>query len=139
MTLEFINEVIIPSAIKVYKDLGPGHNEKIYHKAFVYELNALGIIIDTEMNIIVKYTDSKGFTHNLESERIDIYIKDNNIILELKAIQRNIQAQEICQIKKYFNELNKLNIKVNHGVIINFMQPNSKDIPESIEYKIIEN
>ena len=134
-----INDTIIESAKRVYKELGPGHNEKIYHKALAYELSCLGFILDSEMNIIVKYTDSKGFQHNLESERIDLFLKQHNIILELKAIQKNIQGQEICQIKKYFNELNKLKILVSHGIIINFTQPNSKDIPSDIEYKIIVN
>ena len=135
----FINDIIIKASNRVFENLGPGHNERIYHKALVYELNCLGYNLDTEMNLIVKYTDSKGFIHHLESERIDIFLKDHKIILELKAIQKNIQAQEICQIKKYFNELNKINLDVKYGVIINFCQPNSKDIPNNIEYKIIEN
>ena len=132
-------QTIIDSAKRVFKSLGPGHNERIYHKALIYELNCLGIIIDTEMNIIVKYEDTLGNTHHLETERIDIFIHTHNIILELKAIQRDIQAQEKCQLNKYFNELNKMNRIVHYGIIINFRQPNSKEIPTEIEYCIIQN
>ena len=121
--------------------LGIGHTERIYHKALVYELNCLNYNIDTEMNIIVKYEDSCGKTHNLESIRIDIFIHDLNIILELKAIHRKIQAQEIAQIKKYFNVLNKEQSynKVEYGLIINFPQPSTKEVPLEIEYLKVEN
>lgn len=131
-------KTIIDIAEKVYNQLGPGHNERIYHKAMTYELSCQGFSIDTEMNVVVNYTDSNGHTHFLESERIDIFIHEHDIIIELKAIQRDIQAQEICQIKKYFNELSKAKKNVSYGIIINFRQPNTKDIPDSIDVKIIE-
>ena len=95
--------------------------------------------LDTEMNVVVKYVDSKGKSHNLESERIDIFIHDINVILELKAIQKQIQSQEICQIKKYFNELKKIDIIVPYGIIINFPQPSAKEIPSKIEFLVVNN
>lgn len=124
---------ILQCANSVYKSLGPGHNERIYHKAMVYELNCYNLNIDTEMNIVVKYTDSKGHTHHLETERIDIFIHTYDVILELKATQKDIQVQEKCQLNKYFNELKKIDKKVNYGIIINFRQPNSKEIPKNID------
>lgn len=131
--------IIIDACKRVYKCLGSGHSEKIYHKALIYELICLNFNIDTEKNIVVKYIDSQGYSHNLESERIDIFIHKYNIILELKAIQKQIQQQEINQINKYFNELNKLHELVTYGIIINFPQPNSKVIPNDIEYIVINN
>ena len=130
--------IIKSAADRIYEQLKSGHNERIYHKAFVYELNCLGYNLDTEMNIIVKYIDSKGKSHNLETERIDIFIHDQNILIELKAIQKDIQNQEKAQLEKYINELNKLNIKVNSAIIINFPQPNNKSIPDNIEFYIKE-
>jgi GxxExxY protein len=134
-----IMDPIINACKKVFQSLGVGHTEHIYHKALVYELNCLNYNIDTEMNIIVKYEDSQGKIHNLESIRIDIFIHDLNIILELKAIHRKIHAQEIAQIKKYFNVLNKENVKVDYGLIINFPQPSTKEVPIELEYIRIEN
>lgn len=128
--------IIKSAADRIYEQLKSGHNERIYHKAFVYELNCLGYNLDTEMNIIVKYIDSKGKSHNLETERIDIFIHDHNILIELKAIQKEIQNQEKAQLEKYINELNKLNIEVKNAIIINFPQPNNKTIPEKIEFYI---
>ena len=91
------------------------------------------------MNIVVKYQDSDNKIHHLESLRIDIFIHDHNIILELKAISRKIQPQELAQIKKYFNILNKDNIKLDYGIIINFPQPSTKEIDNEIEYLIVKN
>ena len=129
---------ILNSAIRVYEQLGPGHNERIYHKALVYELNCLGYNLDTEMNIIVKYKDSKGNTHSLETERIDIFIHEEKVLIELKAIQKQIQAQEKAQLEKYINELNKLSIFVSDALVINFPQPNNKEIPSKIDYFVKE-
>jgi len=134
-----MNDTIINACKRVFQSLGLGHTERVYHKALVYELNCLNFNIDTEMNIVVKYEDSQGKIHNLESLLIDIFIHDLNIILELKAIQRKIQPQEIAQIKKYFNVLNKDNIKVDYGIIINFPQPSNKEIIGEIEYLKVEN
>jgi GxxExxY protein len=127
-------EILKDVANRVYEQLKTGHNERIYHKAFVYELNCLGYNLDTEMNIIVKYIDSKGVSHNLETERIDIFIHEHNILIELKAIQKEINNHEKAQVEKYINELNKLNIIVNNAIVINFPQPNNKIIPENIEF-----
>ena len=135
-TKNYSNNVvkILNSAIRVFEQLGPGHNERIYHKALVYELNCLGYNLDTEMNIIVKYKDSKGNIHCLETERIDIFIHEEKVLIELKAIQKQIQAQERTQLEKYINELNKLNIIVSDALIINFPQPTNKEIPSKIDY-----
>jgi GxxExxY protein len=132
-------EPIINACKRVFDSLGVGHTERIYHKALVYELNCLNYNIDTEMNIVVKYEDSDGKIHNLESIRVDVFIHDLNIIIELKAIHRKIQAQEIAQIKKYFNVLNKENVKVDYGLIINFPQPSTKEVPIELEHHRIEN
>ena len=77
------------------------------------------------MNIIVKYVDSKGKTHNLETERIDVFIHEHNILIELKAIQKEISNQEKAQLEKYINELNKIDINVSNAIVINFPQPNN--------------
>ena len=134
-----INDLLINACKKVYLQLGVGHTERIYHKALVYELGCHNLNIDTEMNIVVKYEDSHNKLHHLESLRIDIFIHDYNIILELKAISRKIQPQELAQIKKYFNILNKDNIKLDYGIIINFPQPSTKEIDNEIEYLIVKN
>ena len=73
-----IKTIVIESCNRVFDQLGLGHNEKIYHKALAYELNCLGINIDTEKHIVVTYKDSKNNSHHLESLRIECFRKDIN-------------------------------------------------------------
>ena len=138
---EELNNIIVNSSQNIFKQIGSGHNEKIYHKALKYELDCLGICCDVERHVNVIYTDSKGKDHVLESERIDAYIfgTDYDIILELKAISGIISEKEIEQIKKYFRELKKEKKKVKYGIIINFPQPSSKEIKKDIDLKIVLN
>ena len=134
-------------AIRVFDNLGPGHNEKIYHKALKTELDCYGILSDVERHVAVTYIDSKGNYHCLESERIDLFIHSNtnewsgivNVICELKAISKNIGEQERVQVRKYFNELKKHNVDCKYGIIINFPQPSSKEVKTEIEFEVIKN
>lgn len=129
----------------VYNNIGPGHNEKVYQKALICELNVQGFIFDSERHISVKYIDTKGNMHILESERIDIYIHNNelydegDIILELKATMKPIQESERVQVKKYFKELKKDNINISYGIVINFPQPSSKETRSNIFYEVVKN
>ena len=138
-----LQKKIYEMASLVNENIGPGHNEKVYQKALICELVCNGYIIDSERHIPVKYIDSKGNSHVLESERIDIFIHndndDGNIILELKAIMKPIGEMEKVQVKKYFKELSKDQIKVNYGIIINFPQPSAKETRDKIDYLVINN
>ena len=128
---------------RVFNNLGPGHNEQIYQKALLYEFMCNNINVDVE-----RYIDSKGNKHHLVSERIDIFIhKDcnsiysdlqkNNVILELKAISKSLNFVEIVQINKYFKELEKEDVGVDYGILINFPQPSSKGVSNEIDFKIV--
>lgn len=119
-------DIFIEIAKVVYEQLGPGHSESSYHKAFDAELNAKGYKTTCERNIVVTYTDSNFNTHYLNSERIDVFIHQNdeknigNIIVELKAINRTIGNSEITQLKKYQRQLKKEHIDYDYGLVINF-------------------
>ena len=123
-------KIIYKSFKLVYSNLGIGHSESIYHKALLYELSLHHLSIDSERNLNVIYTDSKGNNHIVGSERIDLFIHKNtvngidtdNIILELKAIPKSVGDKEIFQLKKYFRELKKEKTTFEYGIIINFNQ-----------------
>ena len=135
--------LIYNSSKRVYDQIGSGHAESTYQKALLYELNLNHLNVDIERHINVVYEDSKGFKHVLTSERIDLYIhkndffKESDIVLELKAVSKTIQEQEIVQIKKYFRELKKDSIDIQFGIIINFPQPNAKSTSESIQFMLV--
>ena len=124
---------------RVWKELGPGYNEVVYQKALNYELNTLGFLTDTERYVNVIYCDSKGFKHVVSTSRIDIFIHgEKNIILELKNISKKISECEALQVKRYFRELKKEGVHVEHGVLINFPQvKNEKE--RALEFEIISN
>ena len=128
-----IQKIIYESANRVYKHLGMGHAESTYQKALMYELNTKNIIVDIERNLNVYYRDSKNIKHIITSDRIDLYVHKNeiydnsDIILELKAVQKNINDQEIIQINKYTNGLKNENIEINFSIIINFLQSTTKN------------
>jgi len=134
--------LIYQSSQRIYEQLGSGHAESTYQKALLYELSLYNISIDIERHINVVYEDSKGNKHFLTSERIDLYIHKNNlfnesdIILELKAVSKSIQEQEIVQINKYVKQLKKDNIDIKFGIIINFPQPTSKSTSDNINFLI---
>tara|TARA_B110000495_G_C22995092_1_gene586531 strand:+ start:35 stop:520 length:486 start_codon:yes stop_codon:yes gene_type:complete len=139
---EFI-KLLYSSSKRIYEQLGPGHAESTYQKALLYELNLHNLSIDIERHISVCYEDTLGNKHFITSERIDLYIHKNNslnktdTVLELKAVSKPIQEQEIVQVKKYIRELLKENIKINYGFVINFPQPTSKATCNEIQFMLV--
>ena len=137
MRLQEVYDIIIKSSEKVYSQLGRGYSEQLYQKALYHELSTYGFFMDLERYINVVYTDSRGLTHMLSSNRIDVFIHRNknygtgNIILELKATSKKyIEDVEITQIKKYLKQLSNENTPIDLGIIINF----SQNIENKIQY-----
>ena len=123
------------SCIRVFNELGSGHNEKIYHKALKYELDCLGICSDMERHINVCYQDSKGNKHCIETERRFVcFQKIQKYTVELKAISRGIQEPEKLQIGNILKR-KKRGIDLVRNCV-NFPQPTSKDVRE-IDFEII--
>jgi GxxExxY protein len=111
MTTGQINELsskIIGYGIKIHKALGPGFIERIYSKAFAYELEKDKIKFTREKAIRVKY---EGLL--LGEHRLDFLI-DDEIILELKAVYE-INNFHIAQMLSYLKATDK-----KLGLILNF-------------------
>ena len=124
---------------RVWEQLGPGYSEVVYQKALNYELNTKGFITDVERYVNVIYEDSKGFKHIVSSNRIDIFIHGkDNVILELKNINKKIGEFEFQQVKRYFKELDKEKINVGCGIVINFPQVKT-EVSKNIEFEVINN
>tara|TARA_B100000575_G_C22630558_1_gene389927 strand:+ start:82 stop:519 length:438 start_codon:yes stop_codon:yes gene_type:complete len=131
-------------AQRVFDCVGPGHSEQIYQKALAYELAIQGFQVDMEYHLDVIYIDTLGNKHRLVSERIDIFIHKNtgkniekNIILELKAVSKNMTYIELTQVNKYLKEFSKQNIDIDYGILINFPQPSAKSCNEKVEYIVV--
>ena len=127
------NEFIKKIANNVYKQLGPGHTEFIYHRAMEIELRSKYINYETEKRVLIKYNiDGKDYT--LGEERIDLYLHDYEIIIELKAMINAPKETEIAQVYKYDRELKKIGINSKYGIIINFPQAGVKIAKDEIDF-----
>lgn len=70
--IEEIARIIMHSAIKIHKALGPGLLESVYQKCLSYELKQKGFKVDTEVLLPIQYENIKidaGY-------RIDMIIDD---------------------------------------------------------------
>ncbi len=110
--IEQIAKIIVNSAFKVHKELGPGLLEKVYEACLVYEITKAGFEVKRQMEVPIIYD---GVTLK-EYLRLDIIV-ENSIIIEVKAvdiINPVWNAQIISHLKLTNNEL---------GFLINFNVP----------------
>ena len=93
----------------IYKKLGPGYNECVYHNAFEVALRRLNVSYESERIVPIKYTD-----HVIGNLRADLII--DSIVVELKAVKTINDSME-WQVKNYLKLLN-----LNQAYLINFPQ-----------------
>lgn len=108
LALNKLSEQIIGIAFKIHNYLGPGFIEKIYEKAFVYELNKAGIGFVNQAVIKVNYEGLE-----LGRQRVDFIIRDS-IIVDLKCVSEILELHK-AQILSYLKTSNK-----RLGLILNF-------------------
>jgi GxxExxY protein len=114
-------------ASNVYKILGTGHSEIVYHKAFEVELRNNNISYSTKAPISLTY---KGVIIGYSEP--DIIIHSNNgehIIVELKATTYAPRASEKAQLYSYMRSTG-----YTKGILINFPQPSSKTKTHDIHF-----
>lgn len=80
---EYIGKVIVESAFKVHKELGPGLLEKIYEVCFAHEIKKSGLVVKRQLDIPIIYD---GLTFD-EGLRLDLLVEDL-VICELKAVDQ---------------------------------------------------
>lgn len=107
--IEEIAKVIVNSAFKVHKELGPGLLEKVYEACLAYEIEKAGLIVKRQVDVPIIY-DGIQLTEKL---RLDLIV-ENLVIVETKAVEivnPVWQAQIISHLRLTNNEL---------GFLINF-------------------
>jgi hypothetical protein len=105
----------------IWKNLGPGYSESVYHCAFEVGLRNLGVYYETERIVPVYYAGQ-----NVGHVRADIIV-DRRIVLELKSVSKLNEVYRI-QTRNYLNLLG-----LNFGYLINFPDKNG-----IIEFERIE-
>jgi GxxExxY protein len=104
-----LTERVIACAYRVHSELGPGLNEKIYHRALEYTLQSDKIKFETEKEYKVVYQSKQ-----VGKLKVDLII-DDKVIVEVKAITGIIPKVFEAQVLSY---LKVTGCKV--GLLINF-------------------
>ncbi|WP_296705170.1 GxxExxY protein [Algoriphagus sp.] len=104
-----ISKIIVDTAFKIYKGLGPGLLESVYQGIFEYELKNKGLDIESEVIIPVQWSCLK-FDHGF---RADIIV-ENKVIIELKSVEKLLPVHP-KQLRTYLI-LSGLKL----GLLINF-------------------
>jgi GxxExxY protein len=111
-----LSKQILDASIAVHKEMGPGLLESVYQHCLVKELTIRGLNVKSMVCIPLQY---KG--HLLDKEYIIDMLIEDEIILELKAIEMILPVHE-AQIISYLKLANK-----RLGILINFNVPLLKD------------
>ena len=78
-----ISGIVVDSAIKIHKALGPGLLESVYQRILAHELRKAGLDIETEAPVKVTWDG-----HVIEeSFRADIIV-NGKVLLELKSVEK---------------------------------------------------
>ena len=127
-----IIELIINCSNNIFRNLGLGFIEYIYHKALLVDLYKTKYNIETKKILPIYYNGV-----NIGYVEPDIIVEDENnyIIIELKAFDKNIGKKEELQINKYINHIQTEKTVI--GIIINFSQNVSNIDTRTIQYKLI--
>ncbi len=109
---EEIAKIIVNSAFKVHRELGPGLLERVYEVCLAYEIKKAGLEVKSQIDVPIVY-DGVVLKEKL---RLDLMV-ENSVIIEVKAVELINpvwQAQIISHLKLTNNQL---------GFLINFNVP----------------
>ena len=103
-----VTEKVIEAFFNVYNTLGYGFAEKVYQNALVIELVALGLAVESQKQITVRYSG------RIVGEFWADVVVNGVVIVELKAAQRLLDEHEA----QLLNYLKATLIEV--GLLLNF-------------------
>lgn len=109
MDTDKITEIIIDTALKIHKNLGPGLLESVYETVLSVKLQDRGLKVNNQVTVDFEY---EGIKFN-NGFRIDLLV-ENTVIVELKSVE-NITPVHSKQLLTY---LRLMNLRV--GLLINF-------------------
>lgn len=100
---------------QVYRTLGAGYSERIYHNALEVLLRKNNINYETERIIPITFQD-----HVIGNMRADLII-NNELIVEIKAVKTFNQSMK-TQLEKY-----RTLTGIHTGLLVNFPQPQTEE------------
>ncbi len=113
MTENEISKIVVESALKVHKTLGPGLLESSYEECLFYELKKGDLKVEKQKPLPLIYEDVK-----LEiGYRIDLLI-ENKVIVEIKSVDA-LNDVHLAQILTYLKLSDcKLGLLINFNVAL---------------------
>ena len=108
MEHEELTRIIIGSAIRVHRALGPGFLESVYRSALAHELSKAGLAVHCEKRIQVRYDSA------LVGDFFADMLIQNSVLIENKAVQALNKAHEV-QLVNYL-----VATQVETGLLLNF-------------------
>ena len=111
--IEEVATIIVDTAIKVHKALGPGLLESTYQKCHAHELRKCGLSVDTEVIVPIIYNGERidaGY-------RIDTLV-ENMVAIENKTVEQMLPLHE-AQLLTYMRLRNlHLGFLLNWNVVL---------------------
>lgn len=104
-----LSKIIVDTAFKIYKKLGPGLLESVYEGIFAYELRQKELLVETQVTIPVLWDNIKFD----QGYRADIIV-NKKVLIELKSIEK-LMPVHAKQVRTY---LRLTDLKL--GMLINF-------------------
>lgn len=123
-----ISKIIVDTAFKIYKGIGPGLLESVYQRIFEYELKNKGLYTESEVIIPVHWSGlrfDQGF-------RADIIV-ENKVIIELKSVEKLLPVHP-KQLRTYLI-LSGLKL----GLLINFNEDKFTNGIKRVVNGLVEN
>jgi GxxExxY protein len=111
-----IGDIIIPTALNIHRDLGPGLLESVYEVILFDELRKAGLSVRCQIPVPITY---KG-RHFQEAFRADLVV-ENRVLIELKSVEAMNKAHQ----KQLFTYLKLMSIRL--GYLLNFGAPLMRD------------
>lgn len=113
MTENEISKVVVDTALKVHKALGPGLLESVYEVVLAHELRGRGLDVQRQLSIPIRYENiqfDEGF-------RADLVI-EQKVLVEIKSIEA-IQRVHKKQVLTYLRLADmRLGLLINFGTVL---------------------
>lgn len=111
-----IGDIVVDSAVKLHRSLGPGLLETVYEVTFARALGKRGLSVQRQVSIPIEYEGVKFD----EGFRADLIV-DDKVIIELKSVEKVSAAHK----KQLLTYLRLTNLKL--GYLLNFGEALMKD------------
>ncbi len=116
MTENEIGKIVVDSAVRLHKELGPGLLETVYEVLLTHELQERGVRVERQVSIPITF---HGVRFD-EGFRADMIV-EGKVVLELKSVEKTTNAHK----KQVLTYLRLTGMKL--GYLLNFGEGLMKD------------